>query len=386
MIIRKLENTDIEQHNMVSSQSFVWRVNPETDNKLPSALVLGAFAEDNKTLMADIEADDFSNFYQGGTLGCAAVGGVASKPEFRRMGAVRRVFDYLFEISPQYGWDISILYPFSTSYYRKFGYETAGHVLSAQLDFAEFSGIERSSSVEIYDGSQLDALLRLYNSIAKKSNLAFCRTNSRYFPDKPYESARYTYIWKNSAGEYRAYATFSVNRDGGCVNVQEIGFLDKEAMLGILGFLRCYDGNQKRICFEKLPLDTPLFETVSNDQKVERRYYNMGAVRILSLENVLAKKRWPDERGHFVFQCEDSIERNNGVFEIEYQSSTAHISKSNAAPDICFDAAAASRILLTGVTPSPEKLEYIPGVKLNKYNPDFFRAFAPEGAFFCDGF
>lgn len=69
----------------------------------------------------------------------------------------------------------------------------------------------------------------------------------------------------------------------------EIFFTDREAMLGILGFLRCFDGNLGRIVFESLPADSPLLRCIADAGKAEILASHAGAVKILRPENVLRK-------------------------------------------------------------------------------------------------
>ncbi|MBR6940240.1 MAG: GNAT family N-acetyltransferase, partial [Clostridia bacterium] len=120
MIIRYLTQDDITEHDKISSQAFSYSCEiGDPDSVLPCEKVLGAFDDDNKTLFADFEIHEKKCYYDGGLLNCAAIGGVAAKPEHRGKGAVRELFERLFS---EENYDISILYPFSEEYYRKLGY------------------------------------------------------------------------------------------------------------------------------------------------------------------------------------------------------------------------------------------------------------------------
>lgn len=382
MIIRQITPPDAAQHNMVASQAYICKIKPEELNDFPTTPLYGAFADDNSTLMAQLEINNMKSRFCGNQLKCVGIGGVATKPEFRRAGAVRRLFDYVFEQD----WDISILYPFSSSYYRKFGYETASLALRAYADFTELSHIERSFSAELFDGSQLEAMLELYDKTFQNYNLSFIRTDSKYFSDKPYETTNYTYMWKNADGEYKAYATYFVDRGNSCVVVNEIGFTDRESMLGILGFLRCYDGNQKSISFTNLPIDSPLIHAFGNICRVNMTCFNVGAVRVINVENVLKAKLWPEEHGSFILKCNDTVARNNKTFEVEYQNGKCSVTTTDKAPDVILDAPCASKILLTGFDGRSENLSFIEGAEFKGDCSDFIKAFKPMGAFLTGGF
>ncbi len=382
IIIRPITPPDAAQHNMVASQAFIYRIKPEELNQFPTTPVIGAFADDNSTLIAQLEINAMQSRFCGNSLKCVGVGGVATKPEFRRTGAVRKLFDHLFEQD----WDISALYPFSSSYYRKFGYETSGLGLRASTDFTELSHIERSSSVELFDGSQLDTLLELYNKTFKNYNLSFIRADSKHFADKPYETTNYTYMWKNTEGEYKSFATYHVDREKSCVTVNEIGFTDRESMLGILGFLRCYDGNQRTISFTNLPIDSPLINVFGNLNRVTMGCYNVGAIRVINVENVLKAKLWPEEHGSFILRCNDTVSRNNKTFEVEYQNGKCSVTITDKLPDVVLEPYAASKILLTGFDGREDNLSFVEGAEFKSNCNDFIKAFKPMGAFFTGGF
>ncbi len=387
MIIRKLNENDITGHITCSSQAFCYCAGEEDFSAKPDERIIAAFLDDNKTLTAEIEISDFKNAYCGSVLKCAAVGGVASRPEYRRKGAVRALFDNLFnEQAEEKGYEISILYPFSTTYYRLFGYETAGEKMRLEVPFSELKNIPRNFNAELFTGEQLDSLLEVYNKFANLHNLSFIRDSAGYFSADPLKSARWTYLWKNENNEYRGYITYHINRPEGKVYVEEIGWLDKESLLGLIGFIRCYDGNQKTVVFENVPVNCPIINFVENEQVVLRSLCNMGSVRILNLPSVLSKKEWPAEKGSFVMKIEDSIEKNRGTFKIEYAGGKAEITKDDSLiPETILNESAASRVLLVGTT-GPEELDYLPGAKVINRNSDFFKAYTYSVPFFVDGF
>ena len=93
MIIRYLTQDDITEHDKISSQAFSYSCEiGDPASVLPADKVLGAFDDDNKTLFADMEILDKSCYYGSGLLTCAAVGGVAAKPEHRGKGTGHECF------------------------------------------------------------------------------------------------------------------------------------------------------------------------------------------------------------------------------------------------------------------------------------------------------
>ena len=372
MLIRKLTVDDVTQQNEVSSSAFIWKVDDKNDGK---------------TLTASLECISKRSYFGNTTLGCVGIGGVASKPEYRRAGAVRALFGKVFELAPSKGWDISILYPFSAVYYRKFGYETALTHTNAVVSFERLAGFERNTSVTVCKKEQLGRLLTLYNAVASKTNLMFERTDGTYFNLEPYHDAAYTYIWSNAAGEDRGYVSYTVDRPSSTVSVREICFFDREALAGLLGFLRCYDGNQKKLSFEKLPVSSPVFELFGEPNAFTRTLQPGGSLRVINLESVLRANVYPDTPGRFTFLCEDTLDSCNGVFTVEYGGGKCEVTRTKGTEyDFSLTAPVAAR-LFTGFEGLTERqLSFIADFHQKRDISDMLRAFPKREVDFWDGF
>ena len=368
MIIRYLTQNDVAEHEKVASQAFVFSSDiHDPQAVLPCEKVLGAFDDDNKTLLADLELYERTCHYDGGLLTCAAIGGVAAKPEHRGKGAVKALFDAVFR---ENRYDISILYPFSEGYYRKLGYERVGRSVSATIPFAELTGVDRNQDASLYEGTDTDEMLAIYNRCAKGYNLCFVRDTAEAFPDTPYLSQSYTYIWKN-----RSLATFSIDRGKSTVFVREIYFDSCESMLGIVGFLRNFEANQKKVCFQNIPENSPLLRFVADMKTCEIIVHNTGSARILHPEKVLQAHRYPPRDGKFTVQI------GSEVYRVTYSANGVNVEKNDTyAPDAVMSVSRASQMLLCGFTDET----YIPDLVINNPGSDFFRVFPPKTTFFSD--
>lgn len=387
MIIRMLRPGDVFQHNKVASQAFVFPTDIYDDKILPSKAMIGAFDDDGCTMMADIEIYDRLCNFGNGTLRCLAVGGVASKPEFRNKGAVREIFNSVFggKFDGISG-DISILYPFSDAYYKKFGYCPVGRCADLLIPFSELSGLPKNTDVSLCEEKDLPELLELYNEAAKKDGLSFIREDGENFFLDPYKENRWTYIHRESGGKADAYASLFVDRAQSTVFIREIGYLNKAGLHGILGFLRVFEGNQDYVRFEKMPESSAVFRCTAGAKKAKSEISLAGAVRILDLKNVLSVKKYPKKAGKFVICCDDTIPASNGIFTVEYSGGKAEVSITpDAQPDITVSPLAASELIFEGVI-GADDLEWMNGVTVNCENDDAVRAFSPNRIFFNDSF
>ncbi len=387
MVIRKLNDCDFDiiQHEQVGSLSFVYRFSESEPLDKPDGTLIGAFTDDEKVLMSNLEVQDFELSFNGNRISCSGVGFVCTRPECRRGGSVFKLFEYLFEDEK---YDVSLLYPFSNIFYRRLGYENAGHFVCLEMPFANLSFVPREFNAELYDGTQSDALYAYYNAQALKMNLTFLRNSDRYFSAKPYEDRRYTYMGKDSNGRVNGYLTFTCDRPNSTVNVSEISYEDHASLMNLLGFLRTYDGNFKTLVIDHLTTWSPLLSVLPNTAKdVKKTMRDMGSVRVMNLEKILNLLTYPTEHGVFSFYSDDPLERNHGVFRVEYENGKADITRSaNAEYDVKLDAAALSRLVLCGTDGDYDDLTYWYGVEIINRNPDLLRAFPLKRTFFTDDF
>lgn len=386
MEIRNLTPEDYVQHNKVASQSFIYECDIYEDKLLPCETMLGAF--ENGVLAADMEVYDRLCHFDGSILRCAAVGGVASKPEYRNKGAVRQLFEALFSGKHiDYKPEISILYPFSEGYYRKFGYGSTGYSVCLTVPFTELSEMPKNTDVVLFEGENEMELLGLYNAASAQGGLSFLRADCRDFSCEPYAKAEYTYIHKDKNGGYDAYATFSVDRKSSRVNVKEMHFISPDGLRGILGFLRSYEGNQSEITFCALPENSPVFPLLKGAVHYRCTRSCAGAVRILDVASVLEKKLYPVGKGFFAIEITDGdVPANNGVFTVEYSRGTAEVKRTKTvSPDITLTPCAASSLIFAG-TANAQSLFYMPGVTVHRSNPALIEAFPVSYPFFTDSF
>lgn len=385
MIIRLLNENDVNEHNEVSSSSFIWQVG-ETDEKLPDAMVLGAFKDDNKTLMSNFECIPFDTYFENSTLKCLGIGGVATKPEYRRGGLVRSLFDEAFKMSEEYGWDYSLLAPFSTTYYRKFGYEPLFWHINAKAETTVMSNIERCFDVELVTPENVSKLIKLYNDIAKSTNFLVVRDESKDFFHRPFTACEYTYMYKKDGAE-RGFVSYQIDRPTSRIVVNELYFYDKEALLGLLGFLRVYEGNLKYIEFTKISADSPVIDVFGEPRAFTIKVFPGNSGRILNIEKVLKAKRYPKQYGKFSFLSTDDVPMCKGVFTVEYENGECNIERSDSKDfDFSLNAPAAARLLLAGEGLSEQLLSYVDGFNKKGEIEDFIRAFPRAATDFNKGF
>ncbi|MBP3696359.1 MAG: GNAT family N-acetyltransferase [Clostridia bacterium] len=381
MEVRYIKENEAADFQKVSAVSFIWEFNAEVDNTV-NCPVLAAF--DNGRLIAGTEACEFKVNYCGNLLDTVVVDGVCSLPEYRRKGGVRAVFDKISELAEEKGWVLGFLSPFSISYYEKFGYANLNRMFSVRVPFESLRHIPRNNDVILYTGEHYEEISELHNKCAAKENLIAIRDNEKDFCATPYESADYTYFRRDANGVADGYVRFTVKRPDE-VSVEDLFVLTPEALYGLIGFLRNYDGIAKSLVVGKQYQGSAFACLADRADKAAYEYGGAMAGRIYNLKKLLQSNVYPKKYGKFRLLSTDDIQRNAGVFEVEYENGKAVVTQTEGGEyDISLTAAAAARLMLAGEGHTAQTAVYIDGVKINGNADDFFRAFPHRPTRFVD--
>ncbi len=380
MEVRYINKNEEVDFLKVSAASFIWKFDAEVDTgtKVP---VLGAF-NDGK-LIAGIEMYDFRVNYCGNVVNAIIASGVCSLPESRRMGGIRAIFDEIGRTAIENDWVLGFLHPFSIEYYGKFGYAHLNRMFSIKVPFENLKSIHRNTDVVLYTGEQFDDLSAVHEKCAMTENLMGLREEKKHFCDTPLEEADYTYLHYNEAGEADGYVRFTVKRPDDLI-VEDLYVLTPEALKGIAGFLRNYDGIVKNLIVKKQYQGSPFSCLTDRIDGVRYDYDGVAAGRIYNLKKLLEINAYPEEYGKFRVRCIDNLEQNNGVFEVEYQNGKATVTKTDGEYDICLTATAAAKLMLAGEGHTASTAAFIDGVTINGNADDFFRAFPYRVTRFVD--
>ena len=383
MEIRLIKPEEAVDYLKISAASFIWKFDKEVDKEVEMP-VLGAFHEGK--LIAGMELFDFKCNYCGNLINTLVLSGICSEPKYRRMGGVRALFDEVSRTAIENDIVAGFLSPFSIEYYEKFGFANLNRLFAITVPFHKLQHIPRSNDVELYTGEQLEELCQLHNKYVLKENLMTLREDKKHFCNTPLEDADYTYIHRNKNGEADGYIRFSVKRPEELV-AEELFVLTPDALKGIIGFLRNYDGIVKTLRVKKQYPGSPFACLVDRIDDINYEYDKGYAGRIYNLKKLLESNVYPEKYGKFSILSLDDLEQNKGIFDVEYENGKATVThRTDGEYDISLTAPAAARLLLAGEGHTAETAVYIDGVKLKNEAFDFFRAFPHRPTRFIDSF
>ena len=141
----------------------------------------GAFTEEGE-LMSSLSLTSFSVRFDGSACLMAGVGAVQTLPPFRRRGGVASCFSRALPELYASGILFSYLYPFSTAFYRRFGYESCVTRLACTVDLRQLrlapdGGGFRLAAKEAPLGEDIRAVDRIWE---KRWNMEVLREERDY--------------------------------------------------------------------------------------------------------------------------------------------------------------------------------------------------------------
>lgn len=360
-----------------------------SENKELSGEIMGAFKDDNETIMAVIHPIHYESNYCGEYLPCVGIGGVATLPEYRRSGAIRAIFNEIFRLAPERGWATSYLYPFSHNYYRQYGYECVINRRSIKTPMSNISHIARNTDAVLYQGDakMKEDILTVYHKYAGNYNTMFKRGEKfQNLHDKPHKDKCYTYVWYDENSIAGAYVTFNI--DNYTLNISDFAYTDNKSMYGMIGFLRLYDGQVGSIKFHDLPMDSEVEYAPREYNDCEYSMYSFGMGRVLLVEKLLNTNKYCGS-GHFSLKVNDYLDYNDYIFDVEFADGKANVTKrKDGKYDIACAIPSLSRIMYGLDDYSNGRYLYLPDVEvINKDGAEsFVKAFPKRKLLLWDRF
>lgn len=369
MIVRKIREEEYPRTQELFSLAFEIPLNREslTDLEIERVKAFPRTREERYWLerwAAFTEEGDMMSFligfpatvrFDGGEGVCTCIGGVSSLPQYRGRGAIAGCFQKHLEDSYQAGHLFSYLYPFSTRFYKQFGYASCTEKVTWELNIDEFPEYReiKGECILSENFSELDAIEQVYAQSMKGYNLSFVREewdwNVRIAKD-PAAQHRYTYLWRNKAGIPKGVLTFRKEYEKGLDRAtmicEEFFFVGEEGLKGLLKHIRSYRGH-----FQKVKLTLPkevhleqVLPEVSGGCRRTLEFAGMG--RVIHVEKALKAASYRGT-GKLSFKLNDPwIPENNGVFEVSFEDGKCTQIRPGTSWEKEFDIGNFSRLLL----------------------------------------
>lgn len=314
-------------------------------------------------------------------------GGVATPVQHRRKGYVREIFSYAWQWGIENGAAVSLLHPFSFSYYRKFGYEKVADHKIVRCPITAFDFVPRENNVVKFDGSdeQWRQLYELHNTFCQGRLLMMLRCSPDYFGGKEI----YLFYEGDKPTGYIAFTVsqrLAINHyEDRHMTVHEIVYTTPKALKALFGLIRMFEGEMDTVEFANVAMCPEVEMQLRHYAHTDYRLLPDLMARVLNTEAMLQAHRYPEKEGAFRIRVEDGLPTVAGSFLVEYGGGQCIVKKlpDEAAADMTVDAPAFTRLLYGYDAVTPQQAAYAEGISIDGCADDFFRAFGcrPAGMF-----
>lgn len=407
MLVRKIKDEELKRTSELFGIAFEFEIdnsksseevaneaknNPQSRGDLYINEKWAAFDEDNN-MMAFIAATPFNVNFDDNIVKMTGIGGVSTLPQYRRHGAIRECFNASLIDAYKNDYVLSYLYPFSTGYYRKFGYELCNEVIHYYVNLKSIKRFDEADG-QVYlveHGSYIHDIKKVYNDFSQGYNLMCKRDDIDYNFVKnsnPAKDKHYIYVYKSKKGEAKGVMSFEKVNNNGRFDMQckHFYFSDMEGFKGLLNHTLAYCAYYEHVIF-RLPLNINITSYIPEWAlySYKRESYFNGMVRVINVKKALELAKYKDD-GSLVIKIEDKqINENNNTFEVDFKNGKAiKVEVTNKPFDIAMTINDFSRLLIG--THSVEELKYIDNININADANKIEKVFYKKLNFIADFF
>ena len=250
------------------------------------------------------------------SMGITAVG-VA--PEYRGAGVGSRMLKLMLEEMHRDGWALSSLYPATVEYYRRVGYERAGHYIQYELAVDAIDTGDRELEVVPVAEGDLGAMKALYEHKARVSAGVLERPDMLWTrrPTTP-EQREHRYIVARD-GEPEGYVVFRQGSRSEPLRVHDVCVLTRQAARRVLALFAAFRSMVETVAWAGGPLD-PLVYALQEPvvgtarMRVQRGVSLDWMLRIVDVRKALEARGYPpglEAELHFDLE-DDMLPENAG--------------------------------------------------------------------------
>lgn len=401
MYVRKIKDNEVKRADELFYISFEIQDHCEQENqsgvKAQSrgeyfANQKWAAFDENESMMGVISVIPYDIQFDGKLCAMTGIGGVCCLPQHRRKGVVKSCF--LASLKDMYEKDFtfSYLYPFSTSYYRKFGYELCSQQANYTISTRAFKRFDVGGEAHLVEhGAYLDDIKKVYDDFKQGYNLMAAREAFDYswaVNADPAKDGHYIYVYKNEEGEAKGVLSFEKVKSEKSYEMRcdRFFFSDTEGLKGLLNHVLMFEAYYESVSFS-LPANINLIPYIPEWALYHcscRLLFN-GMVRAVNVQKVLEAAKYRGS-GNLTIKVRDAIiEQNNHSFEVLFEKGSAvRVALSENTPDIELDIADFSACMVGAY--HPEEIALLESVAIHTTTEAIGSVFYKKPNFIADFF
>lgn len=393
MEVRLIRPEEFTRTEELFSLAFEIPMERKPEAEPDEALHWAAFDDDGE-MMSTLTVSDFTVQFDSHGCKMGGIGGVATLPQYRRRGGIRACFAAFLPELYRRGYDFSYLYPFSTCFYRQFGYENCVAKQNVRVDLSLLKPRSVSGSYRLAEpGRDLRSFVwAIDQAWEARYNMAVRHEEAFYdhlLKLDPAVKLEFCYVWFRSDGTPGAYTVYrrADEADGRNLRCSKFVFSDAEGFHALLQLFRAQASNHRYVKFP-MPDDGSLRYLLPEWSLGAASWETApaGMVRVIRAREVL-KKAAARGSGAVTVQLEDPwILDNNGCFRICFKDGkTLSAEKTEASPDVKLTIPAFSA-LIAGTCDFADARKWMDGIEVLHENPALEQLFYRKSLFISDYF
>lgn len=329
---------------------------------------------------------------RGTWISAPGLSAVASPPEHRRKGYVRRLLEASLAEYRDRGSVLSVLWPFKAPFYRKYGWHTCSRfaTIDSDPDHFAFADADRAGEFRRATGDDWAVLDDIYRVDAADSDLAIDRTEAfwrhRVFEGR--DEDPFVYVWE-AGGEPRGYVIYTVESedDGTTMQVKELASVDEDAYRNCLRFVYNHEDQVDRVSIRGPPT-AELLDRLPEQWDPECTVSRGPMARIVDVPAALEALEYPTGlQGPIRIGVDDPLVAwNDGTFELSFEDGTATCRRVDGDPEATFSIAALSQLYVGYRSLERLRREADVTVSDESVTDVLERAFPPREVFLREGF
>ncbi|RSL30407.1 GNAT family N-acetyltransferase [Salibacterium salarium] len=276
-------------------------------------------AEENGQLLSKATILPVNVFVGGVSMSMGGISGVATWPESRRGGLVRKLLDAALVDMRERGYVLSLLYPFSVEFYRKFGWELFSDRITWELKKEQLpkKGEIKKGAIRRIPPAQWPILQEIYQNFAYQYNGMIDRTESWWRYTVLKQKKGQIAVYSDEDGKDRGYIIYKVKDR--YMTVHEFVALDENARSQLWSFIANHDSMIEEVKIKTTTGDPSRFMLVDPMITETRESYFMA--RIVDMKGFLEQYPFQLEDGEELNLeiTDDVCSWNNGIFLLQKQ-------------------------------------------------------------------
>lgn len=345
-------------------------------------------------MMSTFTISDYNIHFDGNSCLMGGIGAVATLPEYRRQGGIRGCFEAALPDMYAQGYDFSYLYPFSTAYYRQFGYECCVQKMkwTVNLSMLKVPKVEGRAYLAEKNRPMTQAIRSVDQVLESRCNMMVMHREEDYqWTEKadPAVKQDFTYVWFDGEKLPRSYATFRLanEADGRNLVCSRFQFVNVEGFWGIMGLIKSLAADHTYVKFDT-PVQ-PALQYLMPEWSLGAASWTLqasaGMVRVVNVESVLKKAKYRGQ-GQITLEIRDpQIRENSDRFTVTFADGKATaVERSQVPADAVMEIPTFSA-LIAGVCDWDDAKYTFRGLEVNRED-HFSQVFYRKPLMICDYF